>query len=129
MHYITLVLENLALSSSNNEDLIYCLKVIISDRVNHFRLNHDLIDIDKRDGIMRWRCPRTTMENGRYMQNLILIGRDLLFQVKQSTTTLFYSLLQSTLDLFLALKIGRYCLSFSLYIFEACINMDIEIIR
>lgn len=30
MYFITLVLENLALSSDNNEDLIYCLKVLIS---------------------------------------------------------------------------------------------------
>lgn len=28
MYYITLAVENLALSSDNNEDLIYCLKVI-----------------------------------------------------------------------------------------------------
>ena len=27
MYFITLVLENLALSSDDNEDLIYCLKV------------------------------------------------------------------------------------------------------
>ena len=29
MYFIALVLENLALSSDNNEDLIYCLKVIL----------------------------------------------------------------------------------------------------
>lgn len=34
MYFITLVLENLALSSDDNEDLIYCLKVILLRTVN-----------------------------------------------------------------------------------------------
>ena len=42
MYFISLVLENLALSSDDNEDLIYCLKVSYSVTLPMFAIEHYL---------------------------------------------------------------------------------------
>lgn len=39
MYFITLVLENLALSSDNNEDLVYCLKVKTAEAIIIFLMH------------------------------------------------------------------------------------------